>query len=324
MMKTEFLKVGSKPLAPGKLTSYRLPGAGCLLFLLLITCAHLASAQKQVPELWNLRVHDDANVLRHETAETLESQLKTYEDSTSNQIAILTVTSLDGDVIENYSMRVVEKWKLGSKKNDNGVLILVVVEDHKMRIEVGQGLEGVLTDALCNRIIRNEMAPAFRQGDFDAGVTAAVNSVIKGIGGEYKAEDGGGSNDFDSMDTVTKIVVGSIIFIFLGVFASIGLFSKGWMTWVLYAFLMPFYAAFLGLLINWWIFWGYLIFYPLLRLWIVKSGRKLLEWQSTGGSSGRGWSSGSSSSSGSSWSSSGSSFSGGGGSFGGGGSSGSW
>ncbi|MFM7487244.1 MAG: TPM domain-containing protein, partial [Cytophagales bacterium] len=226
--------------------------------------------------------------------------------------------------LEDYSIRVVEKWKLGNKNNDNGVLILMAIDDRKMHIEVGQGLEGVLTDALCNRIIRNEMAPAFRQGDFDAGVTSAVNSVIKGIGGEYKAEDGGGSNDFDSMDTVTKIVVGSIIFIFLGVFASIGLFSKGWMTWVLYAFLMPFYAAFLGLLINWWIFFGYLIFYPLFRLWIVKSGRKLLEWQSTRGGSGSGWSSGSSSSSGSSWSRSGSSFSGGGGSFGGGGSSGSW
>jgi len=286
--------------------------------------SNLANAQKQVPELWNLRVHDDAKVLKQETIDRLENQLKAYEDSTTNQIAILTISSLDGDVIEDYSMRVVEKWKLGTKNNDNGVLILMAIDDHKMRIEVGQGLEGVLTDALCNRIIRNEMAPAFRQGDFDAGVTAAVNSVIKGIGGEYKAEDGGGSNDFDSMDTVTKVVIGSIIFIFLGVFASVGLFSKGWMTWVLYAFLMPFYAAFLGLLINWWIFFGYLIFYPLLRLWIVKSGRKLLEWQSTGGGSGRGWSSGSSSSSGSSWSSSGSSFSGGGGSFGGGGSSGSW
>jgi uncharacterized protein len=286
--------------------------------------SNLANAQKQVPEIWNLRVHDDAKVLKQETIDRLENQLKAYEDSTTNQLAILTITSLDGDVLEDYSMRVVEKWKLGAKNNDNGVLILVAVDDHKMRIEVGQGLEGVLTDALCNRIIRNEMAPAFRQGDFDAGVTAAVNSVIKGIGGEYKAEDGGGSNDFDSMDTVTKIVVGSIIFIFLGVFASIGLFSKGWMTWVLYAFLMPFYAAFLGLLINWWIFFGYLIFYPLLRLWIVKSGRKLLEWQSTRGGSGSGWSSGSSSSSGSSWSNSGSSFSGGGGSFGGGGSSGSW
>jgi uncharacterized protein len=325
-MRYESKKVGSGQWAVGgAVLDRKLQTAYCLLLLVLLLYSNLANAQKQVPELWNLRVHDDAKVLKQETIDRLENQLKAYEDSTTNQIAILTISSLDGDVIEDYSMRVAEKWKLGTKNNDNGVLILMAIDDRKMRIEVGQGLEGVLTDALCNRIIRNEMAPAFRQGDFDAGVTAAVNSVIKGIGGEYKAEDGGGSNDFDSMDTVTKVVIGSIIFIFLGVFASVGLFSKGWMTWVLYAFLMPFYAAFLGLLINWWIFLGYLIFYPLLRLWIVKSGRKLLEWQSSGGGSGRVWSSGSgSSSSGSSWSSGGSSFSGGGGSFGGGGSSGSW
>lgn len=300
--------------------------AYCLLFFSSFFSPHQVIAQKQVPELWNLRVHDDAKVLKQETIDRLENQLKAYEDSTTNQVAILTITSLEGDVIEDYSMQVVEKWKLGTKNNDNGVLILVAVDDHKMRIEVGHGLEGVLTDALCNRIIRNEMAPAFRQNDFDAGISAAVAAVIKGIGGEYNADDETGANDFDSMDTTTKIVIGSIIFIFLGVFASIGLFSKGYMAWVLYAFLIPFYAVFLGLLIHWWIFFGYLIFYPLLRLWIVKSGRKLLEWQSTGGGggSGSGWSSGSSSSSSSSWSSSGSSFSGGGGSFGGGGSSGSW
>ncbi|MFM8911816.1 MAG: TPM domain-containing protein, partial [Flammeovirgaceae bacterium] len=87
------------------------------MFLLLLFHAPHAGAQKQVPELWNLRVHDDAKVLKHETTEQLERQLKAYEDSTSNQIAILTITSLDGDAIEDYSMRVVEKWKLGTKKN---------------------------------------------------------------------------------------------------------------------------------------------------------------------------------------------------------------
>ncbi|UXE65719.1 MAG: TPM domain-containing protein [Chryseotalea sp. WA131a] len=303
-------------------------GKSCLLLFAYCLFALNATAQKQIPELWNLRVHDDAKVLKQETAEILEKQLKAYEDSTSNQVAILIVQSLDGEVIEDYSIRVVEKWKLGTKKNDNGVLILVAIDDHKMRIEVGQGLEGVLTDALCNRIIRNEMAPEFRRNDYDAGMTSAVNAVISGIGGEYKAEDDGGSNDLDSMNTTTKIVIGSIVFIFLGIFATLGLFSKGGMTWVLYAFLIPFYAAFMGLLISWWFFFGYLIVYPLLRLWVVKSGKKLLEWQSSGGGgSGGGSSSGSSwSSSGSSWSSSnsGRSFSGGGGSFGGGGSSGSW
>ena len=184
-----------------------------------------------------------------------------------------------------------------------------------MRIEVGLGLEGVLTDALCNRIIRNEMAPAFRRDDYDAGITAAIQSIVRAIGGEYSSDDNN-ENSIDNMSLGTKIIVGLIIFCFLGIFAGVGLFSKGYMAWVLYAFLIPFYAAFMGLILSWWLFFGYLVLYPLLRVWVVKSGRKLLEWQSgsVGGSS-SGWSSSGSS---------GSSFSGGGGSFGGGGSSGGW
>ena len=112
-------------------------GKSCLLLFAYCLFALNATAQKQIPELWNLRVHDDAKVLKQETAEILEKQLKAYEDSTSNQVAILIVQSLDGEVIEDYSIRVVEKWKLGTKKNDNGVLILVAIDDHKMRIEVG-------------------------------------------------------------------------------------------------------------------------------------------------------------------------------------------
>jgi uncharacterized protein len=142
-------------------------------------------AQKPIPELWGQRVHDEAHVLKPETIDRLEKKLKSYEDSTSNQIAILTIQSLDDDVLEQYSLRVAEKWKLGQKEKDNGALLLIVVDDHKMRIEVGQGLEGVLTDALSNRIIRNEIAPAFRRGDYDAGVTAGIYGIERAIGGEY-------------------------------------------------------------------------------------------------------------------------------------------
>ncbi len=142
-------------------------------------------AQKAVPELWGQRVHDEAHALQQSTVDQLEKGLKVYEDSTSNQIAILIIPSLDGDVLEQYSLRVAEKWKLGQKEKDNGALLLIAVDDHKMRIEVGQGLEGVLTDALSNRIIRNEIAPAFRRGDFDAGVIAGISGMQKAIGGEY-------------------------------------------------------------------------------------------------------------------------------------------
>ncbi|MFY8037325.1 MAG: TPM domain-containing protein [Cyclobacteriaceae bacterium] len=297
------------------------------VFISIILCSLASFGQKEVPELWGQRVHDEAHVLKAETVDLLEKNLEHYDDSTSNQVAILIIQSLDDELLEDYSMKVAEKWKLGSKKNDNGVLLLIVVGDHKMRIEVGEGLEGALTDAISNRIIRNEMAPAFRRGDYDGGVLAAISSIKAAIRGEYAAEDA--SNDFDNLSPTMKWVIAGAIFLFLAIFAGVGLFSEGAMTWVLYAFLTPFYAVFQGLLFSWWIFGAYLIAYPSLRWWIVKSGKKLLKWESPSGGGFGGGSSWSSGGGGSNWSSSsssssGSSFSGGGGSFGGGGSSGSW
>lgn len=164
--------------------------AAALVFFSL-TC----QAQKKIPPLDNRRVHDDeAHILSPHTVQQLEIQLKQYEDSTSNQIAILIVSSLEGDPIEDYAIRVAhgdtknEGWKLGQADKDNGVLLLISVEDRKMRIEVGYGLEGVLTDATTNQIIRNELAPNFRRGDYDAGVLLTINSIVRAIGGEYKSD----------------------------------------------------------------------------------------------------------------------------------------
>jgi uncharacterized protein len=296
-------------------------------FILFLFVSGLTFAQKPVPELWGTRVHDDAHVLKHETIEALEAQLKAYEDSTSNQIAILTISSLDGESIEEYSLRVAEKWKLGQKDKDNGVLLLIAVDDHKMRIEVGHGLEGVLTDALSNRIIRNEMAPAFRRADFDEGVTAAITGITKAIGGEYTAND---SSELGELSTTARILIGLGIYAFLGIFAFFGLFIKGGWGWFMYLFLTPFFSIFPAFVFpsHLWFVPGisYLIGFPIIKwlinrtTWGKKVAKKFEESKGSGGnwSSGSGWSSGSSSSS------SGSSFSGGGGSFGGGGSSGSW
>lgn len=283
-----------------------------LIFFLCIV--HLGVAQKTVPELWGHRVHDDAKVLRAETIDEVEKKLKLHEDSTSNQIAILIIPSLDGEPIEAYSIRVVEKWKLGTAKNDNGVLLLIAVDDRAMRIEVGQGLEGVLTDAICSRIIRNEMAPRFRNNDYDGGVTAAVDAIINTIAGEYSA---GETEDFDDLSFGVKLGIGVALFLVLGLFAGLGLFSEGYMAWVLYVFLMPFYGIFFGMLFSGWLFLIYVIGYPILRSRIMTSAKwksKLLKWESSSGGGGGRWSSGGS----------GGGFSGGGGSFGGGGSSGSW
>lgn len=155
-----------------------------LLFLIILLPA-LAMAQRDVPELANHRVHDDAGVLSQQTISYLEQSLREFEDSTSNQLAILIVPSLEGETIDQFGIRVADAWKLGTAGNDNGVILLVALQERKMRIEVGQGLEGPLPDAICNRIIRNEMAPSFRRQDYDGGVMASIDAIRKAIKGEY-------------------------------------------------------------------------------------------------------------------------------------------
>lgn len=297
------------------------------LTLLFFIIQFSVFAQKTIPELWEQHVHDEAHILSQQTIDSVEQRLIVYEDSTSNQLAVLIISSLSGEVLEEYSLRVAEKWKLGQKDKDNGALLLIAVDDHKMRIEVGQGLEGVLTDAMSNRIIRNEMAPNFRRNNYDAGVTAGVEAMIKAIGGEYAASDNSNANDFNTMTGGARILIGLFIFGILGLFAAIALFSEGCMAWGLYLFLIPFYAAFpwmsVGFVGGILVFAAYLIGFPIAKVMINRSPKwksKLLKWQSSGGgrwSSGSGWSSGGGGSRGGG-------FSGGGGSFGGGGSSGSW
>jgi uncharacterized protein len=107
-------------------------------------------------------------------------------------VAVLTVLSLQGDPIEDFSLRVVEAWKLGRKGQDDGILLLVASQDRKMRIEVGYGLEGELPDALAGRIVSDVMAPRFRKGDFTGGILSAVDAVLQRTGGSAVASDAEG------------------------------------------------------------------------------------------------------------------------------------
>lgn len=160
-----------------------------LLLLILFFGCITANAQLAIPELWGTRVHDEAKVLSGPFISQLEQILKTHEDSTSNQIAVLIVPSLQGEAMEEYTLKVSEKWKLGQAKTDNGVLLFISIGDRKARIEVGEGLEGPLPDAICAQIIRNELAPYFRQDNYEGGVLASVNAITKAIAGEYQAEN---------------------------------------------------------------------------------------------------------------------------------------
>ena len=162
-----------------------------LLFgLLLLT--KLAWAQ-DVPERPNppRLVNDFAHVLTADQAGALEQKLKDYDDSTSSQIAIVTVDTIGSYEVEEYALKILRSWGVGSKKNNNGIVILVVTDPqkHGIRIEVGYGLEGAIPDITSKDIIENDMVPNFRGGNYYRGLDKATDDIIKAAAGEYKATE---------------------------------------------------------------------------------------------------------------------------------------
>lgn len=133
-------------------------------------------------------VNDLADALRDEEEQFLEQKLLAWEDSTSNQLAVVLVKSLEGMDVADYSVRLARKWKIGSTKN-NGILLLVAMEDRKSRIEVGYGLEGKITDAIARRILADELKPEFREERYLTGLDKATNKIISAAAGEYQAEE---------------------------------------------------------------------------------------------------------------------------------------
>jgi len=164
---------------------YKTVYCSALWIIIFLCCSSFAFAQRAIPEHAGVWVHDEAKVLSENAVQQLEHLLKRHRDSTSNQIAVYIIPTLAGEDIDDYSVQVFQKWKLGQKGKDNGVLFLVAIEDRKVRIEVGYGLEGVLTDLQSSRINRNEVAPRFRGGDYQGGVIAGVIAIMQTIEGEY-------------------------------------------------------------------------------------------------------------------------------------------
>jgi len=165
-----------------------------------------------VPSLTG-RVVDLAHVLPSNTVESLTARLKAHEETTSNQVTVLVLPSLEGEPLESYSHRVATTWKLGQKGADNGVLLLVAMKERKIRIEVGYGLEGALTDARSAQIIRGEIVPRFRAGDAPGGVAAGVDAILKTIEGTYQsAEKAAPERDTDVIgQVVVAVIVGLVV-----------------------------------------------------------------------------------------------------------------
>ena len=131
--------------------------------------------------------NDYANLLKPATVAEIDNQLRQFERDTSNQIVVVIFPSLPPNgVIEDYAQTLYREMKLGQKGTDNGALLLVFVNDRKIRIHTGRGLEGALPDAICKRIIAEQIAPRFKTGDFDGGIQVGVASMIAATKGEYK------------------------------------------------------------------------------------------------------------------------------------------
>jgi len=297
---------------------------------LALAAALPALADKAVPFLSG-RVVDEAAMLPAETKQRMEEKLAAFEQRTGIQVAVLTVDSLEGEPIEDYSIRVAETWKLGQKGKDNGVLLLVAKQDRKMRIEVGYGLEPTLTDLESSRIIDNVIRPYFQKGDFGAGIEHGVDAILSALeGGEVPAQP--------VAQPAAKRAPPGFVLLFLLVlvtFSAFAVVSRGLHAWFFYLFLTPFYALFpafilpgigISALIVAWV-----VLFPILRLWASKSGvgDRFGSWPRSprgpwGGGFWGGGGGGGFGGFGGGGGGGGGGFSGGGGSFGGGGASGGW
>jgi uncharacterized protein len=294
-----------------------------LALLLCWACPTLAAVA--VPPLSG-RVVDQTGTLRSDDVASLTQTLKNFEARKGSQIAVLIVPTTDGEAIEQFSLRAAEAWKIGRKRVDDGALLVIAKNDRHLRIEVGYGIEGALTDATTKRIIDEDITPKFKAGDFAGGISAGVNRMIKVIDGEKlpapEPPHWQAPNPLDYIDPFNPFVL--VLLFFGGAFLRsilgrlIGSIANGGIIGLLAWLVVGSLAAS--------ILAGVVVFaISMLAESFASAGPPV---RGRGGYSGGGWSG---SSSGGSWSggSSGSSsdgggFSGGGGSFGGGGASGSW
>lgn len=306
----------------------RAPGIVALLSFLLAAFAAFARAADDrvpVPPLTG-RVVDLTRTLSPEVQRDLDARLSAFEERKGSQVAVLIVPTTRPEAIEQFSIRVAEQWKLGRKKVDDGAILLVAKDDRALRIEVGYGLEGALTDIASKRIISDIIAPHFRAGDFDGGIAAGVDAMLKVIDGEpLPAPQAGGRSEGRGEGISPGL-----------------LFMALFVAWALARGLAALFGRMRGGLVSGGLVGGFTLlfmksialasglgFLAFLLAAIIGGGgslggsgmRRRSRWGGLGGFGGGGWGGGS----GGGWGGgSGGGFSGGGGGFGGGGASGGW
>ena len=163
-------------------------------------------------------VNDFAHSMTAEQVAELEARLVNFDKTTSTQISIVTVKSIGSYEVAQYSVELANRWKIGRASKNNGVLVLAAIDDRKINISTGYGLEGALPDAVCGRIIRNEIVPAFKTGNYYEGFSKAANAIIKATKGEYTADPGTGEKT--GLRQIAFIII--IVFIIVVILAASG------------------------------------------------------------------------------------------------------
>jgi uncharacterized protein len=179
--------------------------------------------------------NDYANVVSAGTASQLNQTLENFERQSSDQIVVAVFPKMQSDSsIEDYTVRVARSWQVGQKNKNNGAVLFVFVQDHKMFLQVGYGLEGVLPDALCKRIIDEQITPRFKAGDFDGGLTSGVQAILAATKGEYK---GTGTTVAEQLrrlkEIVPKVFIVIIFVLIFVVFLRGGTIGRGYSIWTI-------------------------------------------------------------------------------------------
>jgi uncharacterized protein len=271
--------------------------------LLCMTFASVSALALKIPASPAGRVSDYAQMLSADTVERLDDALESYEDKTGVEIAVAIFPSLEGESLEDFSIHLAEKWKIGRKGKDNGVIMLIFKQERKIRIEVGYGLESELPDAIASMIIRNVITPYFRNGDYDGGVIRGVSAIMKVLSGNGSFSPGSENRENPGYYTIGRQQIVKIALFIVAAIAA--LFIIDLFRYVGYS------ASHRGYYHRYSFFEWLIIFSITLAL------IKLIFYMALAGRGGFGGGRGG-------WGGGGGSFSGGGGSFGGGGASGSW
>jgi uncharacterized protein len=191
-----------------------------ILILALLMFLPLPAWSLDVPQLTG-RVNDYAGMLSPETKTVLEQKLAGFERDQSTQVVVLTIPSLQGDILEQFAIRVAEQWKPGQKGKDNGVLLILAKDERKVRIEVGMGLQGVLPDITASHIIRDVMRPYLKDNNYDQGISAGVDAIMAATKGEFKAspQDAARKSHRTSPSAITLFLLAAVAALILGTFS---------------------------------------------------------------------------------------------------------